>query len=104
MSEFTKNLDEQKDVIEAIEKIKKLRLQMQTPERDGMISALQDAKNKAPIAIMNLEYAQGDTYWMPFYEFSNADLYRKLSQYEQGLENYCIAKIGKELFDELMKK
>ena len=36
--------------------------------------------------------------------FADADLYRKLEQYRQGLANYCIEKIGKQLFDELTKK
>ena len=68
------------------------------------IDALQDAKNKAPLEITTLELSQGDTHWMPFTNFSDADLYRKLSQYQQGLEAYCIEKRGKQLFDELMKK
>ena len=104
MEEFVKNLDEQKDILEAIEKIKKLQTQRQAPNRNGMIDALQDAKNKAPLAITALEFSQGDTHWMPFTNFSDADLYRKLLQYQQGLENYCIEKIGKKAFDELMKK
>ena len=104
MAEFVKNLEVQKDVREAIEKIKKLQAQRQSPERKGMIDALQDAKNKAPLEITALELSQGDTHWMPFANFSDADLYRKLLQYQQGLEAYCIEKIGKQLFDELMKK
>lgn len=104
MAEFVKNLDEQKDILEAIEKIKKLQVQRQAPNRNGMIDALQDAKNKAPLEITALEFSQGDTHWMPFANFSDADLYRKLSQYQQGLEAYCIEKIGKKAFDELMKK
>lgn len=104
MAEFVKNLDEQKDILEAIEKIKKLQVQRQAPNRNGMIDALQDAKNKAPLEITALEFSQGDTHWMPFTNFSDADLYRKLSQYQQGLEAYCIEKIGKKAFDELMKK
>ena len=104
MAGFVKNLDEQKDILEAIEKIKKLQVQRQAPNRNGMIDALQDAKNKASLEITSLEFSQGDTHWMPFTDFSDADLYRKLSQYQQGLEAYCIKKIGKQLFDELMKK
>ena len=104
MAEFVKNLDEQKDILEAIEKIKKLQVQRQAPNRNGMIDALQDAKNKAPLEITALEFSQGDTHWMPFTNFSDADLYRELLQYQQGLESYCIDKIGKKAFDELMKK
>ena len=104
MAEFIKNLNDQKDILEAIEKIKKLQMQRKFPDRNGMISALQDAKNKAPLAITALELSQGDTHWMPFTNFSDADLYRKLLQYQQGLESYCIEKIGKKVFDELMNK
>ena len=104
MAEFVKNLEVQKDVWEAIEKIKKLQALRQSPERNGMIDALQDAKNKAPLEITTLELSQGDTHWMPFANFSDADLYRKLSQYQQGLEAYCIEKIGKKAFDELVRK
>lgn len=104
MAEFIKNLNDQKDILEAIEKIKKLQAQRQNPDRNGMIDALQDAKNKAPLAITALELSQGDMHWMPFTNFSDADLYRKLLQYQQGLESYCIEKIGKKAFDELMKK
>ena len=104
MAEFITNLNDQKDILEAIEKIKKLQAQRQSPDRNGMIDALQDAKNKAPLEITALEFSQGDTRWMPFANFPDADLYRKLSQYQQGLEVYCIEKIGKQLFDELMKK
>ena len=47
---------------------------------------------------------QGDTKLMPWDNFSDADLYRKLTQYQQGLRNYCVEKIGAQLFDELMKE
>lgn len=104
MAEFIKNLNDQKDILEAIEKIKKLQAQRQNPDRNGMIDALQDAKNKAPLAITAFELSQGDTHWMPFANFSDEDLYRKLLQYQQGLEAYCIEKIGKKAFDELMRK
>ena len=98
MPEFTKISNDQKDILEAIGKIKKLQAQRQIPDRRGMIDALQDAKNKAPLAIIALELSQGDTHWMPFTNFSDADLYRKLSQYQQGLESYCIEKNRKAAF------
>ena len=106
MAEYqsAKEIQNIKDVKEAIEKIKKLQAQKQVPYRNGMIDALKDAKSKAPLEITALEFSQGDVRWMPFVNFSDADLYRKLSQYQQGLEAYCIKKIGKQLFDELMKK
>lgn len=105
MPEFlsTKQLQDLKDVREAIEKIQTLQRQIQQPNRFGMISALSDAKAKAPVEITAVEFSQGDTHWMPFDHFSDNDLYRKLSQYQKGLIGYCIEKIGKEAFDELMK-
>lgn len=90
--------------MDAIKKLKALQQQQQHPDRNGMISALTDAKNTAPLAIIVLELMQGDTKLMPWDNFSDADLYRKLAQYQQGLTNYCVEKIGKQLFDELMKK
>lgn len=104
MAETIKKQEDKKDVLEAIKKIKRIQEQRKTPDRNGMISALQDARDKAPLEITVLEFAQGDTRWMPFTEFPDTELYRKLAQYQQGLENYCIQKIGKKAFDELMKK
>ena len=99
-----KQLQDIKDVREAVEKILKLRKQRQMPDRYGMISALQEARDKAPVAVLIKEWSQGDTKLMPPEQFTNEDLYRKLSQYEQALEAYCIEKIGKEAFDELIKE
>lgn len=99
-----KQIEEQKEIMDAIKKIKELQRQQQCPDRNGMISALLDAKQAAPIEIRTLEVLQGDIQWMPWDSFSDADLYRKLAQYQQGLSAYCVEKIGKPLFDELMKK
>ena len=95
---------EQKEIIDAIKKIKELQRQQQCPDRNGMISALSEAKQIAPLAITAFELLQGDNRLIPWNAFSDADLYRKLGQYQQGLTNYCIEKVGKCLFDELMKK
>lgn len=95
---------EQKEVMDAIKKIKELQRQQQCPDRNGMISALSDAKLTAPLAITAIELLQGDNRLMPWNSFSDADLYRKLGQYQQGLTNFCVEKIGIQLFDELMRK
>lgn len=95
---------EHKDIIDAIQKIKELQRQQKCPDRKGMISALSDAKQTAPLAITALELLQGDNRLMPWDSFSDADLYRKLGQYRQGLTNFCVEKIGTQLYDELMKK
>jgi hypothetical protein len=93
-----------KDVKDAINKIQKLRAQMENPTRDGMIEALRDAKISALIEISALEMAQGATNWVPFSEASDSTLYTLLGQYERGLRLHCIAKIGEKAFDEEMKK
>jgi hypothetical protein len=95
-------LENEKDVLDAINKIKKLRAQHVNPDRNGMISALQDAKATAPFEITALELNQGDGNWRSFQDFSNFDLYNKLEQYQQGLANYCIEKVGKELFNKML--
>ena len=99
-----KQIEEEKEILDAIQKIKELQRQKQCPDRNGMISALSEAKQTAPLAITALELLQGDNRLMPWNSFSDADLYRKLGQYQQGLKNFCIEKIGKQLYDELMKK
>lgn len=85
-----KQIKEQKDILDAIQKIKELQRLQQCPNRNEMISALLDAKQTAPLAITVLERMQGDTRLMPWDSFSDADLYRKLGQYQQGLTNYCM--------------
>ena len=106
MAEFQswKQIEEQKEIMDAIKKIKELQRQQQHPDRNGMISALIDAKQTAPLDIIALEQMQTVNCWMPFDAFSNETLYWKLGQYQQGLENYCIEKVGKQMFDEFMKK
>ena len=104
MAEFLNSKDWQteKDIKEAMEKIKKLQKLRTKPDRNGMIEALCDAQSKAPREILKLEWVQGDRVWMPFSNFPDSELYRKLSQYEEGLENYCKSKVGKEMFKKLM--
>lgn len=101
-SEVWKQFDDAEDIMDAMTKIKKLRGLQKNPNREDMIHALQDAKKTAPVQIFALELAQGSTNWRPFSDFTNYELYQKLAQYEQGLENCCIEKIGKQLFDDLM--
>jgi hypothetical protein len=91
-----------KDVLDAIDNIKKLQVQRQNPDRNGMIAVLQDAQKTAPMEILMLELFQGDSNWMLFENFTDYGLYCKLAQYQEGLAIYCIEKIGKELFDKLL--
>ncbi len=94
-----------KDVLDAIAKIRKIQALLDNsnlPNRKDMIATLQDAKKTAPAQITAREFSQGDVHWMPSSSFTDADLYRKLPQYKQGLEDFCIEKVGKGFFDDLM--
>ncbi len=83
-----------KDAIETGKKLVKLQQQKEAPSREEMIKTLLEAKNHAPFDITALEFMQGDTYFMPWEQFSDADLYRKLGQYQQGLGVYLLRKTG----------
>ena len=76
---------------------------MKSPSREGMIKALNEARKTALIEIVSIEWAQGDNRLMPWTQFKNEDLYRKLPQYQSGVKDYIIRKIGKKAFDELLK-
>ena len=88
------NLKEAKDIIEKCLQLKK---QKATPTRDGMIKALSDAQQVASTEITAVEHSQGDIYPMFWTDFPDHDLYRKLTQYQQGLLEHCVKKYGEEL-------
>ena len=69
-----------------------------------MIKALLDARSVAPSEVITLELRQGDTVITPADSLSSEKLYWKLSQYQQGLLNYCINKYGEEIVNELLKE
>lgn len=98
-----KDVKDKKDILDAVKKIMVLQEQINTPTRDGMINALNDAQLTAKNEIQQIEYSQGDTIPTPWICFSNQDLYRKLSQYQEGLQQHCIKQIGKKAFEELLK-
>ncbi len=100
----TKDAQDQKDIIDAVKKIEALQWQIQDPTRDGMINALRDARLMAESEIFQIEQSQGDTIPTPWWCFSDQDLYRKLSQYQEGLRQHCINKIGQKAFEELLKE
>lgn len=104
LNKYCSEANDLKDVKDAMNKIQKLRAQMENPTRDGMIEALREAKTSALIEISALEMAQGATNWVPFSEASDSTLYTLLEQYEQGLRLHCIAKIGEKAFDEQMNE
>ena len=100
--EVEKNINDIKEITDVIKKIKKIEQLRRTPNRQGMIDALKDAKASASVEIWSLELAQGGRF-MLFEEFTDEELYYKLKQYEDGLRLHCVAKCGEKVFDELMK-
>lgn len=101
-SERISETKEAKEVIELLEKYFKLQAQINNPTRFGMIDALSDAQNVARQEITSLEQSQGDIYPMPWASFQDSDLYRKLRQYQQGLYNHAVNKLGEETFKKLL--
>lgn len=99
-----KGAKDEKDILDAVKKIVALQKQMNSPTRDGMINALNDAQSTAGKEIQQLEYSQGDTISTPWVCFPDRDLYRKLSQYQEGLRQHCIKKVGEKAFKELLKR
>ena len=95
---------EAKEAMELVEKFFKLQAQINNPTRLGMIDALTDAQNIARQEITSLEQSQGDIYPMPWTSFQDKDLYRKLGQYQQGLYNHAVNKLGEETFKNLLAK
>ncbi len=93
-----------KDILNAVKKIEALQCQINNPIRDGMINTLRDAQSTAGDEIFQIERSQGDTIPPPWAFFPDKDLYRKLSQYQKGLQQYCIKKIGQKAFEELLKE
>ncbi len=94
-------LSEAKEAIDTLNKLVKLQKQKVSPSREEMINALIEAKNHAPLDITAIEFLQGDRYFMSWDSFSDADLYRKLSQYQQGLNAYLIRKTGQNILDSI---
>jgi len=93
---------EGKEAIELLEKYFKLQDQINNPTKSGMIEALSDARNVARQEITSLEQSQGDIYPMPWTSIPDRDLYRKLAQYQQGLYNHAVNKLGEEAFKKLL--
>ena len=94
-AERMKEAKEAKEVYDLISSYLKLQDQLKNPTRLGMIEALSSAQNVARKEITDLEIQQGDTYPMPWTEFQDRDLYRKLTQYQQGLYRRGCYQIGR---------
>lgn len=102
--ESSEKFNDAKEMGELIEKYLKLQEQKNNPTKDGMIEALSGAQNVARQEIIMLEQSQGDIYPMLWSDFPYNDLYRKLSQYQQGLYNHAVNKLGEEAFKKLLKE
>lgn len=103
-SERFNDAKEGKEAKDLIEKYFKLQEQMKNPTRFGMIDALSAAQNIAYQEITTLEKSQGDIYPMPWASFQDRDLYRKLKQYQQGIYNHAVNKLGEKAFKKLLKE
>lgn len=92
------------DILDSIDKIKKLEEQINNPSREKMIDALLDAKISAIFEIGAIEIAQGNYVIMPPEKFSDAELYEKLVPYRNGIICHCIRKVGENFFWSLYNK
>lgn len=93
-----------KEMLEIVEKIIKLQQQIDCPDHNGMIEALQDAQRIACNDIIQSIRQQGSgVYSKAWSDFSDTELYHMLPQYKHGLINHGIAKIGKGEFERLLK-
>lgn len=103
MKDMMNDIKDIEDIADAVKKFVALQKQMDNPTRDGMITALSDAQSTAGEEIQQLEYSQGDTIPTPWICFPNQDLYRKLSQYQEGLRQHCIKKVGEKALEEMLE-
>lgn len=103
-SERLSETKEVKEATELLEKYFKLQAQIDNPTRFGMIDALSDAQKIAGQEISMLERSQGETCPTPWANIPDDYLYRKLAQYQQGLYNYAVSKLGEAAFKKLLEK
>ena len=103
MDNSIEQLNELKEMKDCVEKYCQLQEQIQKSDRDGMIKALSEASLIAHEEIVFIEHKQGDVIPMLWSDFSDADLYRKLKQYQRGILNHCIRKYGEERFNQFLK-
>lgn len=100
-----KEMKDNKELFDIVEKIIKLEHQMKFPDRNGMIEALSDAQSVACNEIVqNIQQHGGNVYEKSWDIITNQELYSMLPQYKQGLINHGFAKIGKGAFEKLMEE
>ena len=102
--ERVEKIKDDKEMIDIVEKIIKLKHQIEHPDRNGMIEALQDAQQIAfDDIIQSIHQQSGGVYSKAWSDFSDSELYHMLPQYHQGLINHGIAKIGKGRLEQMIK-
>ncbi len=99
-----KEMKDMEDIGEILAQILEIQKQLYEPTRDGMIAALSNAKRKAPKEISDIELSQGGIYSVPFNCVKDDGLYSKLYQYQQGLINAGITKVGNKAFEKLLEQ
>lgn len=92
-----KDPKELKEIEDCIKAFMKLEAQKRNPTRDGMIDALKDALNVAPVEIRNVESSRNETTPTPWENIPDSVLYTKLSEYQQGMYLHAVNKYGEEL-------
>ena len=98
-------IKDDKEMIDIVEKIIKLQYQIEHPDRNGMIEALQDAQQIAfDNIIESIHQQSGGVYSKAWSDFSDSELYHMLPQYHQGLINHGITKIGKGALEKLLQE
>lgn len=95
---------ESKEIDDFIESFLKLQAQINNPTKDGMIEALSGAQKIAHQEITKVEKDQGDVFYMPWSCFQEKELYRKLTQYQQGLYNHAVNKFGEEIIKKILEE
>lgn len=99
-----KEIKDNEELLDIVEKIIKLEHQMKFPDRNGMIEALRDAQNIAISEITQNMQQNGAVCRRSWDSITNQELYSMLPQYKQGLINHGFAKIGKGAFEKLMEE
>ena len=95
---------ETEEIEKFVEVYFKLQTQINNPTRDGMSKALSEAQSVAGQEITGLERSQGETQLTPWSYIPYDYLYRKLTQYQQGLRIYAVKKYGEEKFKKLIEE
>lgn len=82
----------------------KLEAQRCKPSREGMIDALRESLNVANSEIRDVEKSRHETTPTPWENISNENLYRKLTEYQQGMYQHAVKKFGEEVVKKLLEQ